>query len=193
MESNDVIKNTNFILCSKSKLKKNILKNSFIELFNNYKLTTTKGNDTGTEQPYGIINTFKCAIKRLKNIKNYSYAISIENGIFKNEYGFLQDICAIVIKDCKLNHYYDNRNDILNTAIIVPDGEKIFEKVRKSGLSNNKRGYNETFGKHLCYKYNVPHNNWMEPLCNFSRKRQIEIGFKYVLTKIENHKREFFV
>jgi hypothetical protein len=193
MESSNIVKKPNFVLCSKSKLKKNVLKNSFVELFNNYKLTTIKGNNTGTEQPFGIINTFKCAKMRLKNVNNYSYAISIENGVFKNEYGFLQDICAIVVKDCKFNYYYDNKNDILNTAIMIPDSEKMFEEIKKSGLSNNKRGYNKTFGKLLSEIYNVPHNNWMEPLCNFSRKRQIEIGFKYVLREIENHSNEFFV
>ena len=65
------------------KLKKNILKNSFVELFNNYKLITIKGNNTATEQPFGIINTFKCAKMRLKNVNDYSYAISIENGVLK--------------------------------------------------------------------------------------------------------------
>ena len=166
-----------FVLCSKSLLKKKALLNSNDEVFGPFDVHSIEGNKTETEQPFTIENTFKCARKRIEGIDNHRFVIAIENGIFRNKYGFLQDICAIVIKDNETNRIFDNKENILNTAIMIPDAEILFNEIEKAGKSDNDLGYKLTFGELLSKKYEVPHNNWMKDLCNFPRERQIKIAF----------------
>jgi len=166
-----------FVLTSKSKLKYNALMGN-----NPFELSTVAGTDTETPQPFGIDNTFICAIKRMENVNEYNYVISIENGAFQNKYKILQDICAVVIKDCVNNTYYDNKDEILKTAIVIP-----FCTNHDKITTNNGLGLTKTFGNILAKKYNVPHNDWMNYLCNFPRERQIKIAFSSILRKIENN------
>ena len=175
-----------FVLTSKSKLKYNALaKNNPFELFLHYPLDTVVGNDTETPQPFGIDNTFTCAVKRMANIKSHRYVISIENGVFLSN-GVCKDVCMVVVHDTKTKKYYSNRDQISKTAIVVPEGPiaynyEISKKKAETGL-----GFTKTFGSYFAKEFGVPHNDWMKYLCDFPRERQIKIAFLTVLEQIEN-------
>ena len=183
MDSNN--NKAKFALCSKSKLKlEALLPYMSYNLAEKHDLDTIKGSDTGSNQPFGIENTFTCAKKRADDVKGYDFVISIENGAFINDHKFPQDICAVIIKDCSTGKIYSNKDKIMETVIMIPDGKSLYENVKINGISKNKLGYNITFGRLLSDKYKVPDNNWMEKLCNFPRQRQIGIGLKYVFGKL---------
>ena len=174
-----------FVLTSKSKLKYNALvKNNPFELFLHYPLDTIVGNDTETPQPFGIDNTFTCAVKRMANIKSHRYVISIENGVFLGGCTY-KDICMVVIHDTKTKKYYSNRDQISKTAAVVIEGQSAYEEISKKKAKTGL-GFTKTFGSYFAREFGVPHNDWMKDLCDFPRERQIKIAFLSVLEQIEN-------
>lgn len=174
-----------FVLTSKSKLKYNALvKNNPFELFLHYPLDTIVGNDTETPQPFGIDNTFTCAVKRMANIKSHRYVISIENGVFLGGCTY-KDICMVVIHDTKTKKYYSNRDQISKTAAVVIEGQSAYEELSKKKAKTGL-GFTKTFGSYFAREFKVPHNDWMKDLCGFPRERQIKIAFLSVLEQIEN-------
>jgi len=180
-----------FVLTSKSKLKyDSLVKNNPFELFLHYPLDTIVGNDTETPQPFGIDNTFTCAVKRMTNIKSHRYVISIENGVFLGGCTY-KDICMVVIHDTKTKKYYSNRDQISKTAVVVIEGktayDELSEKKAKTGL-----GFTKTFGSYFAREFGVPHNDWMKDLCGFPRERQIKIAFLSVLEQIENDNEDLY-
>ena len=166
-------------LMSLSKLKFGV----FQEFMLNNKLLPYKiqGNDTETEQPFGIDTTYKCAQIRFdldyakKN--NIRYLVSIENGIFRDDNGNIIDFCATILFDTKTGLKYTNKDNLEKTFIYIKNGEKYFNLI-KDGEANTGLGFTKTIGSLLAKDFKVPKNNWMKKLNNFPRERQMYIALK---------------
>lgn len=135
--------------------------------------------ETNVPQPFGKDNIRSCCrIKMSDSVdKKYDYQIAIENGIIFNNYGLLIDVCYVCLMS-KDGIYYNNYKTLLNTAVLVPDGESIYKEIHKEGALESGLGYLTTVGELLSKKYCVPRYNWMEHLCCHSKEMQILVGLK---------------
>lgn len=174
----------NFVLCSTSDIKYLALKCNFT-IFNDDNLSKSVDIDNGTPQPFGKDNIKFSARRRIETKLETNIMIAIENGLMFNDYGFLIDVCYIVILDNET--YYDNYEEMLDTAVLVPDGKELYEKIHKEGPINSF-GYGTTIGELLSNKYSVPKNDWMGYLCSYPREKQIITAFKCTLKKWLNDK-----
>lgn len=173
----------NFILCSKSELKRSAIDKVLCEEHDNFSLEIEKGKSTETPQPFGIDNTISCGKSRLIDYEdNSKIQISVENGIIYNEYGFIMDICYVAMGD-ENGTLYDNSETIMDTAIYVPNGVTAHKVLKKKGSTSNGKGYKSTIGEYLAKRHCVPKDNWMKHLCNQPREEQIEKAFKCALNK----------
>jgi len=180
LKEKEVTKNTvlHLIVCtmyltSHSKLKLNVVKQFFKQFDIN--AISIDSPETGTEQPFGIENTYKCARKRMQinNDLTKGHIISIENGVYLDDKGVYQDVCAVVMRNIETGEEYTNAKHIKNTSIVVPDAEEIVQTLTKCKL-----GFTKTFGRYLSEKHGVRANNWMAELCDFPREDQIVIGLQ---------------
>ena len=165
-----------FGLTSKSEVKLKAL-NKFLDKYN-IKCTNVKYMPTGTEQPLGVNNTFKCANKRFTTDNEHRFVISVENGIYeKGDSDVVFDVCAVVIKDNVTGKTFDNKQDIVLTEITVPNGNNLLKKIINM-KSKNGLGLTKTIGEllHLCH--DVPSDDWMGPLRGVPRSAQIEVAIK---------------
>lgn len=166
-------------LTSHSKLKLNVVKQFFKQF--DIRVTSIDSPETGTEQPFGIENTYKCAKKRMQI--NYDlvkgHIISIENGVYLDDEGVYRDVCAVVMRDIETGEEYTNIRNIKDTSIVVPDAEEIVKTLKKCEL-----GFTRTFGSCLSEKHGVKSNNWMAELCDFPREKQISLGLQDVINSM---------
>lgn len=130
----------------------------------------------GAPQPVGIKNTFICAQERLVgNSKKHRFLISIENGITVTENeghdDIISDICAVVIKDTFTGKIFSNKDNVMATSVIIPNGHKFYPKMvqypSKTGL-----GLNIKISQLIAKAYEIPEYeyDWMKGLCGISRK-----------------------
>jgi len=141
------------------------------------------GNDTGTEQPFGIDETFECAKKRFMNDCDMRFLISIENGIFRDDNGDVIDFCAVLMKDEETGRLFSNRKHIHSTFIKITDGNDYFDMI-KDDVAETGLGFTKTIGFLLGKKYKIPKNNWMKHLNNFPREKQIYIALQGLMKEV---------
>ena len=163
----------NMILFSKSELKLQAV-NSYIDQYGMNCTEALHNTTTDTEQPFGVDNTYACAMQRFTSDKSSRFLISIENGIYVVD-DIVKDMCVVIIKDNVTGKTYDNKDMINETSIEVPEGDILLEKAQES-KSDSGLGFNVTLGSMLAKKHKVPKNNWMGHMTGTSRSKQIEIA-----------------
>lgn len=161
-----------FGMTSKSEFKLNCLQ-KYIDKYG-MKCEFTEYENSDTPQPVSIKNTFICATKRLSvENKNHRFLISIENGIIVSD-DIIQEICAIIIKDTLTGKLFNNKSQIMDTAIIIPNGHKFYQKLvkyeSKSGLGLDIK-INEVIAKF--YKNPEYAFDWSKTLCGISKSELI--------------------
>jgi hypothetical protein len=145
-----------FVLHSESEYKYVALNSKLME--QNIELEKVNGYDTETPQPFGKDNIRTCARIRIGDESSSKINVGIENGLMFNNYGFLIDVCYVVLMD-ENGNYYDNYNELLDTAILVPDRLTVYQKLLFNGSTKNGLGYKTTVGEYFSNKYSVPKNN----------------------------------
>ena len=161
-----------FGLASKSQFKLDCV-NAYINKYNMVCDITDYG-ECDTPQPIGIKNTFICANKRLpSDNKNHRFLISIVDGIIisdsPEDLKILTNISAVVIKDTVTGKIFDNKQNIENTSIIIPNGIKFYKKLAEYptsyGLAIKISDIIAKYYGNVEYKY-----NWSKYLSNILKE-----------------------